>query len=73
MQNERLSISSFGYNSRVQAKDISEMTNLSSSDISNRKRRNPDFPIDRNNEKGTPIYFYGDVLKWAHAHNISIY
>ena len=73
MQNERLSISSFGYNSRVQAKDISEMTNLSSSDISNRKKRNPDFPIDRNNEKGTPIYFYGDVLKWAHAHNISIY
>lgn len=73
MQNKKLSISSFGYNSRVQAKDISEMTNLSSSDISNRKKRNPDFPIDRNNEKGTPIYFYGDVLKWAHAHNISIY
>ncbi|MCM1263234.1 MAG: hypothetical protein NC313_10985 [Butyrivibrio sp.] len=49
------------------------MTNLSSSDVSNRKKRNPDFPIDRNNEKGTPIYFYGDVIKWAHAHNIPIY
>lgn len=73
MQNERLSINSFGYNSRVQAKDISEMTNLSSSDISNRKKRNADFPIDRNNDKGTPIYFYGDVIKWAHAHSIPIY
>ncbi|MCI9127573.1 MAG: hypothetical protein HFG28_10310 [Eubacterium sp.] len=73
MRNERLSINSFGYNSLIQAKDISEMTNLSSSDISNRKKRNLDFPVDRNNQKGIPIYFYGDVLKWAYAHNIPIY
>lgn len=73
MKSEKLSVSSFCYNSPVQAKDISEMTGLSSSDISNRKRRNPDFPIDRNEKRGTPIYYYGDVLKWAHAHNIPIY
>lgn len=73
MKNKKLSVGSFCYNSPVQAKDISEMTGLSSSDISNRKRRNLNFPIDRNEKKGTPIYYYGDVLKWAHDHNIPIY
>lgn len=73
MQREKLPIGSFSYNSCVQAKDISEMTGLSSSDISNRKKRNSDFPIDHNNQKGTPIYFYGDILKWAYAHSIPIY
>ena len=73
MKNENVSVGLYGYYSHVSAKMISYMTGLSSSDISNRKGRNPDFPIDRNTEKGTAIYYYGDVLKWAHAHNIPIY
>lgn len=73
MSDKKEFVSMYGYYSLVSAKMISYMTGLSSSDISNRKGRNPDFPIDRNTEKGTAIYYYGDVLKWAHAHNISIY
>ena len=73
MKKESISNNLCGYRSLVSAKVISEMTGLSSSDISNRKGRNPDFPIDRNTKIGTAIYYYGDVLKWAHAHNIPIY
>lgn len=61
-----------GYYSPVSSKDISMLTGIKSSDLSNRKRNNADFPQDRNNEQGAPIYFYGDVMRWAFSHGIKI-
>ncbi len=63
----------YGYFSPVSSGTISEITGISSSALSNRKSRDKDFPTDRNNDKGSPFYYYGDVLKWAFAHDISIY
>ena len=62
----------YGYYSPVSSGNISEMTGISSSALSNRKTRDEDFPDDQNHEKGAPFYYYGDVLKWAFAHDISI-
>ena len=61
-----------GYYSPVSSKGISFLTGIKSSDLSNRKRNNIDFPQDRNNEQGAPIYYYGDVMRWAYAHKIKI-
>ena len=62
----------YGYYSHVSSGDISEMIGVSSSALSNRKVRDEDFPKDRNNEKGAPFYYLGDVYKWAFAHDLNI-
>ena len=62
----------YGYKSPITSKQISIFTGLSSSDISNTKRNNDDFPVDRNNKTGAPIYYYGDFMKWAYSHNIPV-
>lgn len=59
------------YYSKVSSKEIALMTGLSPSDVSNRKSRHKDFPTDRN-ASGAPAYWYGEVLKWAYAHGITI-
>ena len=63
----------YGYYSLVSSGDIVEMANdISSSALSNRKVRDSDFPKDMNDGKGAPLYYYGEVLEWAYAHNILI-
>jgi len=61
-----------GYYSPITLKGISFITGIKSSDLSNRKKNNYDFPQDRNNEQGAPIYYYGEVMRWAYAHGIKI-
>jgi len=61
-----------GYYSPVSSKEISLLTGIKSSDLSNRKRNHSDFPTDRNNEQGAPFYYFGDVMRWAYAHKIKV-
>lgn len=61
-----------GYYSPVSSKGVSLLTGIKSSDLSNRKRNNLDFPQDHNNEQGAPIYWFGEVMRWAYARKIKI-
>lgn len=73
MSEKNLVLEALGATSLVNLANISQLTGLSSSDISNRRRRKPEtFPIDRNTGKGNPCYHFEDVLVWARGENIPV-
>ena len=60
----------YHYRSLLSSKEIAELTGLSLSNLSNKKKKD-DFPERRDDSK-TPLYYYGDIVKWAYTHGIPV-